>query len=327
MDLIKKPVKLIINKQFSTCHLFSKQRFKKHMIDNLYNKNKFSDWDVNGHDAENVRLFGKIDKKADWEKVLSRMHVPVRQRYMRIPAYRYLLRIAAIMVLAMGLSYSFYRIIDKVNKPETTFVSHAAHDGLKEISLPDGSQVSLNQGSTLTYNNGFSSSSREVVLSGEALFNVKSDASHPFRVFTGESVVEVTGTSFAITQEAGSVKVTVLSGSVLLSTGSNLAEKISISANQSGYLLTDNTLKLENKIEVNDLSWKTGHLVFDETPIDSALIDIAHHFRKNLSFESGLSEEITAEFQNQPLGEILEELSLVAGLKFDTTGTALIVRK
>jgi hypothetical protein len=62
-------------------------------------------------------------------------------------------------------------------------------------------------------------------------------------------------------------------------------------------------------------------------PIDSALMDIARHFNRQLSIETKIQERVTAEFQNQPLYEILDELKLVAGLQFDTTGTALIVRK
>jgi ferric-dicitrate binding protein FerR (iron transport regulator) len=131
-----------------------------------------------------------------------------------------------------------------------------------------------------------------------------------------------------VREDVGSVKVAVLTGTVLLSnTTGDHPNQISISANQSGVLLSGNELKVENGIEANTLSWKTGHLIFDETPIDSALIDIAHHFRKELSIQTEISDEITAEFQDQPLGEILNEINLVAGLKFDTTGTTLIVRK
>jgi transmembrane sensor len=168
---------------------------------------------------------------------------------------------------------------------------------------------------------------REVILNGEALFEVVADIAHPFKVFTGESVVVVTGTRFTVREEKGLVKVSVLSGNVLLSNSGEKAKQIRIAANQSGYLLPDHNLKIENKIELNNLSWKTGHLVFRETPIDTALIDIARHFSRDLVFETSIREDITAEFQNQPLNEILDEINLVAGLKFDTTGTALIVRK
>jgi ferric-dicitrate binding protein FerR (iron transport regulator) len=112
-----------------------------------------------------------------------------------------------------------------------------------------------------------------------------------------------------------------------LSTSTNRTKQIHIAANQSGYLMEDHELKLKNGIEPNTLSWKTGVLVFHDTPIDTALMDIARYFRKDLVLETRITDDITAEFQHQPLNEILDEINLVAGLKFDTTGTALIVRK
>jgi ferric-dicitrate binding protein FerR (iron transport regulator) len=199
--------------------------------------------------------------------------------------------------------------------------------GKKEILLPDGSSVTLNTGSSLTFRDGFGSDSREVILNGEAFFNVKPNKQLPFRVFSGESVVEVTGTSFSVYQVDGEVHVAVITGRVLLSSTRTGEQKMSISANQSGFISGYKEVKIEEGIPANVLSWKTGILVFEQTPIDSALIDIAHHFRRDLSLEIPLSERITAEFQDQPLHEILNEIALVAGLSFDTTGTALIVRK
>ncbi len=193
--------------------------------------------------------------------------------------------------------------------------------------LPDGSTVTLNRGASLTYSESYGTVSREVKLKGDAYFSVMPDADLPFKVFTGESVVEVTGTKFSVYKINGEVHVSVLSGRVLLSSADVLQKKISISANQSGYLTAGNDLKVENGVSPNVLSWKTGHLEFDQTPIDSAMMDIAHHFNRELVFENRLNEKITAQFQDQPLREILQELTLVAGLNFDTTGTALIVRK
>jgi transmembrane sensor len=102
---------------------------------------------------------------------------------------------------------------------------------------------------------------------------------------------------------------------------------VQIVTNQSGYLLADREIKVKDGIDINNLSWKTGLLSFDETPIDSALFDIAHHFRRELHITADIHNEITAEFQNQPLHEILKEIEIVAGLKFDTTGNSLIVRQ
>jgi len=233
-----------------------------------------------------------------------------------------------LVLFLIGLSFGLYRIISSLHNTGTGFVTITTDNSYKDLVLPDGSSVSLKAGSELVYRDDFGASSRDIVLVGEALFSVKPDPSLPFKVFINESVVEVTGTKFSVRSEDGSVKVSVISGTVLLSSKYANDAKIVITANQSGYLdAQNNKLGLEKGIPVNNLSWKTGHLVFEETPIDSALMDIARHFRKDLSLETDITEEITAEFQDQPLYEILEELQLVAGLQFDTTGTALIVRR
>jgi transmembrane sensor len=279
-------------------------------------------------EAVDTGIFAQIDTESDWGLVRSRIGLSVPGRYHRVSWQRYFIRIAALVVLTFGLSIGFYKVITSYGNKDNSFTSLIAEDHFKDLHLPDGSLVTLNADSKLIYRNDFGRKSRDVILEGEALFSVLPDATRPFRVFINESVVEVTGTKFAVREEDGTVKVSVISGTVLLSSRDDNHNKISISANHSGYILPErNEIGVEDGIPVNTLSWKTGHLIFEETPIDSALIDIARHFRKELSFETAINEEITAEFQNQPLNEILRELELVAGLQFDTTRTTLIVRK
>jgi len=328
MDLKSKPIKLIFTKLIQDNDFRDEQRFRERISDNPRMNLEFKRIEKIWHEAGGVGLFGQIDTDSDWEIIRARLNMPIQHRHVKIPAYRYFLRIAAMIIFAGGLSAALYKTITFINREQGYgFVNILADNRPKEVSLPDGSSVTLNAGSRLIFNSGYNDLGREVVLEGEALFEVLPDKTHPFKVFTGESVIEVTGTRFNVRQEDGSVKVAVITGTVLLSNTSDQPKKIIISANQSGYLLSGNELKLEDGIDFNILSWKTGHLIFDETPIDSALIDIARHFRKELLIETEISEEITAEFQDQPLGEILEEINLVAGLKFDTSGTALIVRK
>jgi ferric-dicitrate binding protein FerR (iron transport regulator) len=279
-------------------------------------------------EASKLRIYSQIDTNADWKLISERIVEKFPVNYRKIPWYSYYLRIAALLILTFGLSLGFYKIFVAHNKQaETGFTSQIADNQIKDIVLPDGSVVTLNKGSRLTFRDGFGILSRDVILEGEALFNVVPGASLPFKVFVGESVVEVTGTSFSVQEKDGEVKVSVISGKVILSSAERIEKKISVAANQSGYVLTNSELKVEDGLSANVLSWKTGHLIFDQTPLDSALMDIAHHFGKELSIETGIKEEITAEFKDQPLKEILNELRLVAGLQFDTTGIALIVRK
>ena len=327
MELKKMPIKIFTRKLTNVAGLSDEELFKNLVAQDPQKLNEFKLYEKIWEEAGKVGIFSQIDTPSDWAAIRSRVHIPIEANYKRILLPRYLLRVAAILLLAIGLSAGFYKLITSYSKTASDFTRVLADKNLKEIKLPDGTIVSLNVGSSLTYRNKFGEKIREVILEGEGLFDVVKNPDVPFKVYTGVSVITVTGTSFAIREEKGGVKVSVLSGTVQLSNKDDQSNILSISANQSGYLLATRELKLEDNIEINELSWKTGHLVFDETPLDSALFDIARHFHKELTLGTGISEDITAEFQDQPLSEILDELKQVAGLEFDTTGTALIVRK
>jgi ferric-dicitrate binding protein FerR (iron transport regulator) len=66
------------------------------------------------------------------------------------------------------------------------------------IVLPDGSQVWLNAGSKLTYDNSFGENDRKVKLTGEAFFKVKTNKKKPFIVSTRQMNVRAYGTSFNV---------------------------------------------------------------------------------------------------------------------------------
>ncbi len=68
----------------------------------------------------------------------------------------------------------------------------------RAVHLPDGSTVTLNQGSQLRYPKTFAPGKRVVYLTGEAFFSVRKDPSKPFYVYANELATKVLGTSFWI---------------------------------------------------------------------------------------------------------------------------------
>ncbi|MHA4808816.1 FecR family protein [Flavitalea flava] len=68
----------------------------------------------------------------------------------------------------------------------------------KTAMLPDGSVVTLHSNSRLTLASGFNKTNRELILSGEAFFDVSQDALHPFIVHTDHVNIEVLGTLFNV---------------------------------------------------------------------------------------------------------------------------------
>jgi len=326
MELTKMTNGLFTKKLLGTADQKDEQKFRQLIGDDPGKLAEFQLIQKIWQEAESVKVFEQIDTRSDWKLVASRVNLFPRN-YRKIPWNVYFLRIAALVILTFGLSIGFYKLVLLNKNTESGFTTYKTNEQKKEIILPDGSAITLNAGSDLAFRDGFGTNSREVILNGEAFFNVNHNPELPFKVYSGESVVEVTGTSFSISQNKSEVRVSVISGTVILSSSDNVGEKISLHANQSALLSDKNEIMVEDGIPVNVLSWKTGHLIFNQTPIDSALIDIARHFRRNLDLETVIDENITAEFQDQPLHEILGELTLVAGLQFDTSGTALIVRK
>ena len=231
--------------------------------------------------------------------------------------------------MIFGLSILLYKsFLSPQEQTELSFTAFESDQKIREFLLPDGTFVTLNKGSKLSFGSEFGKLSRDVILQGEALFDVIHDDLIPFKVYVNESIVEVTGTSFTISEEQdGKIRVSVMTGSVLLSSTEDQDKKVVITASHS--VVADNTkeIAVAEKIPVNNLSWKTGHLIFEEMPIDSVLLDVANHFNRELTLNTSIEDKITAEFQDQPLREILSELEIVADLKFDTTGTSLIVSR
>jgi transmembrane sensor len=90
--------------------------------------------------------------------------------------------------------------------------------GKDYIRLPDGSVVTLKEGSTLTYTKRYGMDTREVTLTGEAFFDVAHNPLTPFKVRTGKLVTTVLGTAFNIKVTVGEkVTVAVSHGEVAVS--------------------------------------------------------------------------------------------------------------
>src|SRR5690606_22154521 len=107
------------------------------------------------------------------------------------------------------------------NRPETSgapqFLSVSTPPGGRyQVILPDGSKVSLNAASTLTYPSHFTADTRDIRIAGQAYLEVSADPQRPFRVILEKQVVHVLGTSFQVTNypDDPEVKTTLVTGAV-----------------------------------------------------------------------------------------------------------------
>jgi transmembrane sensor len=279
-------------------------------------------WDESGQCA----VFEGIDAEADWSKVRQKMSIPFETRHKAIPLRKYLFRFAAAVLFAAGLSIALVMIFRHNGKNPSYYLSFESLGQVKSKQLPDGSVVTLNKNSSIWYNHDFNRDSRDIILQGEAYFEVEHNPELPFRVFTGNSVAEVTGTRFSICEDPSFVRVMVLSGSVSFKLADNPKISTTVSKDESGFIFRDNTLKKQPQVNINNISWKTGQLIFHKTPVVNALQDIAHHFNKELSVEASLNDSLTAQFTNQSLEDILEEMHLLTSLSIYQTDNLIVVK-
>src|SRR5690606_18082388 len=112
----------------------------------------------------------------------------------------YWIKAAAVLIVGVVLAWLLVDPIEgeQVEK-EPAVISLEAPLGIKLTKvLPDGSKVTLNSNSSISYTEGFTESTREIKLKGEAFFQVTKDPARPFIVHTGNIATTALGTSFNI---------------------------------------------------------------------------------------------------------------------------------
>jgi ferric-dicitrate binding protein FerR (iron transport regulator) len=186
-----------------------KQQLKKLLVENkeqtlLYNQLKeYWDADVNITSKNTESFEAKVLSQLNFEPEIRKSKY--KNIYLRIAS------VAAVVFFAMtcGMAYLY------TSEPKE-FYTYSAQSVPVEYLLEDGTKVTLNKNSSLTYKSDFGENRRDVKLTGEAFFNVKQDKARPFAVEALGTKTEVLGTSFNVraNKEAGKVITTLVEGSV-----------------------------------------------------------------------------------------------------------------
>ncbi|MGE1156240.1 FecR family protein [Pseudomonas kitaguniensis] len=155
-----------------------------------------------------------------------------------------------------------------------------ANDGLRKVTLGDGSQVELNLGTELVYRH-YKDQRRVTLNKGEAFFKVTHDSNHPFIVRAGEGQVRVTGTQFNVWKYEDQVRVMLLEGSVQVSSDT-LHASVPLSPGMQASYHPGDAAPHVAAINPNDaaLAWRQGKLVLDNLALADALPLINRYLSK-----------------------------------------------
>ena len=220
------------------------------------------------------------------------------------------------------------------------------------ITLPDGSVVWLNAGSMLTYPADFGMETREIQLTGEAFFDVKSDSLMPFLVHTGEMTVRAKGTRFNVkaypddemmvaTLEEGKLDV------LIQATEKSPEQRVELTPKQQFVILKS---QLQNspaekkqttiaklpsaasgsKVAIKSgrvipnvktelaTSWKDAQWIVADAPLSSFAADLERRYNVEIHFDTEelKNYKVTGSFENETVEQIFLALSLAAPVNY-----------
>lgn len=162
--------------------------------------------------------------RRETEGALHRLHTRIearerqdKARKARLNVWRRWAAAAAVIVVCIGL-YALRGVVSPEKHIEYIY-ARATATTPRQITLPDGTKVWLNNGATLRYPKTFADTLREVMLTGEAYFEVAKNRQKPFVVDSRDMKVKVLGTVFNFNTNArgNASEVSLIEGSVEVS--------------------------------------------------------------------------------------------------------------
>lgn len=217
-------------------------------------------------------------------------------------------RVAAVLMLPLLALLTYYILSSHNDIHEIVLAT--SYGCTSNTVLPDGTKVWLNANSSLVYPSSFSKGGRNVILYGEAYFDVKADTNHPFNVHTSNAVVTATGTEFNVNAYEPDFSVSLIEGKVNLNIADTIirmsqGEQVTV---ENGKPVTTTRVNLENYC-----AWRSGTLIFDNEP----LIDICNRLKHIYNIEFFIAPEVADKtfhmtLKGESINEVLHLLQLSA---------------
>ena len=234
---------------------------------------------------------------------------------------------AAILLFPLLAAFLWFGAerIDQHKSAEPKHIAIAAPYGsFTSFELPDGSKIWLNAGSRFEYPGIFNRKNRSVNLTGEAYFEVKSDADSPFTVNTPYFSVKATGTCFNVMTYPGDTlpSVSLVKGNVSVFRTGNKGNPVPITTLKPHQHVVFNTRNCNATITTEDtykhIAWKDGKLVFRNDLLTDVVEKISRLYNVDIQVmgESVKQYRFRASFENEPLDELLRLLMISSPIDY-----------
>ena len=265
-----------------------------------------------------------LDENKAWDRFQSRLKVaesPVRPAVKFIYQRYSWLKIAAVLFI-VAAGWSVYMAIFQFGTTTLT-----AQQEVLTGTLPDGSMVTMNKNSVLTYPKVFGGKERKIKLAkGDVFFNIAPDKTKPFIIEVGKVNVKVVGTSFNVKHLENETEVIVETGVVRVSRGNQQVElrpgeKVIISEHTNELMRERSTDQLYNY-------YRTNRFVANSTPLWRMVEILNEAYDANIIIEEERLRNLTltTTFRDEKLDTILNVIAETFNLKVVYEGNKIILR-
>jgi ferric-dicitrate binding protein FerR (iron transport regulator) len=215
---------------------------------------------------------------------------------------------------------------DHVVQAQNTIATPAG--GTYELTLSDGTKVTLDANSSLRYPVAFNGANRNVELTGQAYFEVAHNQAKPFKVTSSGQTVEVLGTHFNINayKNERSITTTLLEGRVKIS---NVSNNAMLKPGQRSVVLPGNgtsPISVSNADLETTMAWKNGIFRFKRASLQTVMRQFARWYDVEVAYEGDVPDvAITGKVQRTANASQVLTILNKLGIKFKAEGRKLTI--
>lgn len=263
--------------------------------------------------SETATLFAapRFNSEESYAKVQSKLDKDLSPK--KISLWKSLSAAAAVIVICISLYF-----VTLSNKTQ----QYIAENSTKiEFVLPDASQVDLNAGSIVTYQEKEWRKNRTLQLEGEAFFKVEKGSK--FTVETPQGAVQVLGTEFNVKNRKGIFEVVCFEGLVSV-TYKN--QKIEVNPGFKAHL-KNNELVLSTTND-SQPDWLLGYSNFKSTPVIQVIKEIERQFNVSITTDNfDLTTRYTGSISHQDLATAIKAISIPLQLEVSIENNKVTLKK
>lgn len=202
--------------------------------------------------------------------------------------------------------------------------------GQYQVILSDGTNIWLNAASTIRFPAHFSGEERKVSLTGEAYFEVAKNKKMPFKVSTGQQLIEVLGTHFNIHSYAdeSNTKTTLLEGSVKVTVQMKGGQASKVAVLKPGeQAVAGNDFEIRKADVEEVMAWKDNRFAFNSQPLKDIMRQISRWYDVEIIYKGDLSgKTFTGSISRYAnVSQVLDMLELTTRVHFKIEERRIIV--